>query len=84
MFPRQYWDDAVYRLGNLTLLEAALNRRLGNAEYTEKVAGYEESRYALTRAIPTLAPVEWTLALLNKRQQHLAARAVHLWHVDFA
>jgi hypothetical protein len=83
-FPRTQWESAVYRLGNLTLLEPALNRQVGNAEYGEKVVAYGASTYALTRAIPELAPEEWTLALLDKRQQLLAARAVHLWRADFA
>ena len=83
VFPRARWDEEVYRLGNLTLLEPALNRRVGNATYTEKVSAYAESAYALTRSIPDLAPEEWTFALLEERQRRLATRAVHVWRVDF-
>ena len=83
-FPRAQWDAAVYRLGNLTLLEATANRRGGNGPYAEKVAAYADSGYALTQAIPERAPEEWTPALLDGRQRRLATRAVHVWRVDFA
>ena len=83
-FPRGQWEATVYRLGNLTLLEPSANRRVGNAAYQEKLAAYEQSAYALTRAMPELAPEEWTPALLDARQRQLAVRARHLWRVGFA
>lgn len=83
-FPRQYWEAAIYRLGNLTLLEPSLNRQVANGEYRAKVTAYGDSGYSLTRAIPELAPEEWTPALLDARQRRLATRAVHLWRADFA
>ena len=84
MFPAHLWETRVYRLGNLTLLEPPLNRRVGNTDYAEKVAAYGDSHYALTRAIPADAPLQWTPELLDSRQERLAARAVHLWRSDFA
>ena len=83
-FPREHWESAVYRIGNLTLLEPAKNRHVGNTEYGQKMAEYAGSTYRLTTNIPKLAPQEWTLALLDERQRRLARRAVHLWHSDFA
>ena len=83
-FTRAQWDASVYRLGNLTLLEPSLNRQVGNAPYLEKLATYERSGYALTRAILDLAPEEWTPALLDERQRRLASRAVHLWRIDYS
>lgn len=82
-FPRDRWESAVYRLGNLTLLEPVANRRVGNAEYAPKNLEYGRSTYAITRAIPGLAPEEWTPPLLDERQRQLASRAVHVWHSDF-
>ena len=82
-FPPDRWEAAVGRVGNLTLLERALNRNVGNAGYPSKRAAYESSGYALTREIADLAPEEWTPALLDERQRRLAARAVRLWRVDF-
>ncbi len=83
-FPRGLWEESIYSLGNLTLLESGPNRGIGNAVYGEKLAAYGRSAYALTRRIPEIAPEQWTPALLDKRQVQLAERAVHLWRADFA
>lgn len=84
MFDSQHWERSIYRLGNLTLLEPALNRRVGNRTYREKQPIYEvETRYALTRQLAELAATEWTPALLDSRQQAMARRAVHVWRFDF-
>ena len=83
VFPPDRWEAAVDRLGNLTLLERALNSNVGSAAYPVKRAAYAESAYTLTRAIADLAPDEWTLALLEERQRRLAACAVRLWRADF-
>lgn len=58
-------------------------RWVGNSEYTAKRTEYLASTYALTKAIPTLAPEEWTPELLDDRQRRLAVRAVHLWRANF-
>ena len=83
-FPPGLWEESVYRLGNLTLLESAANRRLGNAVYSEKLSAYAQSGYTLTRRIPEIAPEQWTPELLDARQRQLAERAAHLWRADFA
>jgi hypothetical protein len=83
-FPPEQWEATVDRLGNLTLLERALNRDVGSAAYPAKRAAYESSSYALAREVAELAPEEWTPALLEERQRRLAARAVRLWRADFA
>ena len=84
MFPREQWESSVYRVGNLTLLEAALNRSVGNNEYTDKLAAYPQSSYFLSRDVIEMAPEQWTPELLDARQRRLAQRAVHLWRADFA
>ncbi|MDF0675642.1 MAG: DUF262 domain-containing HNH endonuclease family protein [Nitrospira sp.] len=83
-FPRAHWDSAVYRLGNLTLLEPALNRQVGNLSYASKLTAYGQSAYTLSRQVTEMATEQWTLELLNERQRRLAKRAVHLWRSDFA
>lgn len=77
-------DSIVNRIGNLTLLEANLNREIGNGTYAGKLLAYEKSTYALTNAVPRMAPDNWTPALLEERQRRLAKRVVHLWRSDFA
>jgi len=83
-FPRESWDRSVYRLGNLTWLEPALNRRVGNSDFTTKRDAYRTSRYHLSSTLPDSAGDEWTPAKLDARQALMAQRAVHLWRVDFA
>lgn len=83
-FPQEKWESTIYRLGNLTLLEPAANREVGNKSFAEKREAYQTSFYALTRQIPQLAPEQWTLEILEERQRRLATRAIHLWRVDFA
>ena len=74
---------AVERIGNATLLEPTVNRDIGSASYAEKRSAYERSDYRLTRQVSEMAPEEWTFALLEKRQQLLAERAVQVWRSDF-
>ena len=74
---------AVERIGNATLLEPAVNREIGGLWYAEKRPAYERSTYALSRQVAAMAPEEWTFAFVEKRQQHLADRAVQVWRADF-
>ena len=83
-FPAEGWEASVYRLGNLTLLEPAANRDVGNSVYTGKLDAYRDSAYALTRQLPEMAPERWTPELMDARQRRLSERAVHLWRSDFA
>lgn len=83
-FPLERHEEFLYRIGNLTLLERRANRDIGNGPYTEKVVAYEQSSYALTRAIAVMAPEDWTPAHLEARQRKLAERAVQIWRSDFA
>ena len=83
-YPRQHWENGVYRLGNLTLLEAASNRAISNESYPDKLDAYERSIYAITRQIPKMAPEQWTPELVDDRQRQLAKRAAQVWRADFA
>ncbi|HMS54176.1 MAG TPA: DUF262 domain-containing HNH endonuclease family protein [Fimbriimonadaceae bacterium] len=73
----------VYRLGNLTLLSDSMNRQVGNAAYEEKVKAYRCSEYQITRDLAETAPGDWTPALIESRQEDMAAKAVKLWRLDF-
>ena len=77
-------EAAADRIGNTILLEPALNRDVGSAAYAEKRLAYERSAYVLTKQIAEMAPEEWNFALMEKRQQQLARRAVQVWRSDFA
>ena len=82
-FSEGQWENYVYRLGNLTLMNASANRAVGNSAYQEKVRAYESSAYTLTCDIAQMAPEMWTPELLEKRQRVLAQAAIHVWRSDF-
>ena len=82
-FPTEHMDEAVYRLGNLLLLEAGKNRVLGNQSPPEKLAEYKTSRYRLARNVAFMTNDEWNLALIDKRQRNMANRAAHLWRSGY-
>lgn len=49
-FGERAQDDAVIQsLGNLLLIEKSINRSISNTRYSEKVKGYAQSKYLLTR-----------------------------------
>lgn len=83
MIPRDRWEEYVYRLGNLTLLEPGLNRKVGNSEFAAKSEAYAESTYTMTHTLPDMAPSEWTQELIQHRQIQMAKRAAHLWRIDY-
>lgn len=82
-FPEEKWDGYIYQLGNLALLEPALNRRIGNQTYLEKLEGYAQSRYQVTSVLPEFAPEKWTPQLVELRQREMADLAARLWRSDF-
>lgn len=82
-FPPETWSRFAYRLGNLTLLEPAANRRIGNSEFDVKMLEYARSLYCLTASLPADLGDSWTRPKLEARQSRLAKRAVHLWRADF-
>lgn len=84
VIPAERQAQAVYRLGNLTLLEKNLNRDAGNRLFDEKKPVYARSGYRLTRAIEEHAPPEWSIAAIEVRQRQLAERAVTVWRSDLA
>ena len=48
--PDEY-DDYVRRLGNLTLLEKTINSSVSNGSFVEKLPGYRQSSFLLTKAL---------------------------------
>ena len=82
--PPDKWEEAIFRLGNLLLLEGAVNRQIGNADYPQKAAAYAQSSYTLPRELVEQAPEEWTLAHLDARQTRMGRRAAHVWRSDFS
>ena len=76
-FPEDERERFVYRLGNLTLLELALNRdHAGNGYITEKTPVFRRSQYAMTSRIDV---EEWTAASIQQRQREMADWASAIW-----
>lgn len=48
--PEEY-DDYVGKLGNLTLLEKTINSSVSNGSYSEKLPGYKQSTFLLTKSL---------------------------------
>ena len=75
-------DAQTSRLGNMTLLEAGLNRDAGNAGYEAKKAEFEKSRFTITQDI-ACKYAEWTPETVDSRQEAMARSAAAIWRIDF-
>lgn len=65
------------RLGNLALLDKALNGQSGNLPFADKIPAFKGSKIALTNQIATHQT--WTTAEIDARQKALAKLAVKAW-----
>jgi hypothetical protein len=81
-----HWADCVTieehaaflkRLGNLALLDKALNGQSGNLPFADKIAAFKASKIGLTSQIA--AYQTWTSAEIEARQKALAELAVKAW-----
>ncbi len=70
-------DKYVYRLGNMTLIAARLNRDLGNADFATKKRVYAQDRLEITRKV--LEAEKWTHEEIKNRQNWLASLACKIW-----
>ena len=69
----------VYRLGNLALLEPALNRQAASIGFAEKLSLYSTSAVEATRS---LTFDEWSPESVRARQQSLADAAISVWRFE--
>lgn len=83
-FDSKKLNDFTYRLGNLTLLESSLNRRIGIELLAKKALLYEESHYKLTNEIRDETPETWNSDTVESRQRKMAKLAVPIWSSDFS
>ncbi len=75
-------DRLIYRLGNMTPLETARNREVGNADYAAKRTVYEQSAFRITRAVAEHYDV-WDERKIESRQKRMADVAAGIWRIEF-
>ena len=70
-------DAYLWRLGNLALLDAKLNREMQNKPFDEKVDFFKQSQIEPNNAIAKCE--KWDTEEIEKRQAELAKYAVKIW-----
>lgn len=73
-------EALVYRLGNMTLMQAGANKDLGNSPYTAKRAVFEQSGFAITRKLAE-DHAEWTPERIAAHQNWMASQATAIWRI---
>jgi hypothetical protein len=71
---------SIYRLGNMTLLNAAANRELDNTRFDTKLDTYRASEFAITKEIPDAYP-DWSIERVGQRQAQMARAATSVWRL---
>jgi len=71
----------IYRLGNMTPLEANRNRALGNGDYASKRLVYQQSAFRITNAVAEHYDC-WDEQKIESRQKHMATVASGIWKID--
>ena len=75
-------DRLIYRLGNMTPLESAGNRDVGNGGYSLKRPIYGQSDFRITQAIAEHYEI-WDEHKIEARQKKMADVAAGIWRIDF-
>lgn len=70
----------VNRLGNLALLEASKNNKLGDKPYADKKAVFEQSCFVTTQTIAEKYS-DWTIDTIEGRQYAMAKIAKTIWKI---
>lgn len=75
--PADQHEAYVKRLGNLVLLDKAINEKIGNLSFANKAKKLATSKISLTREVAQYA--NWDLNTINERQRKMAKIAVTAW-----
>ena len=87
--PENDWDQFndrdhelfVYRIANMTLMNAKANRNISNAAFDIKKDVYKDSVFAITRKIAE-DNSEWTMERIAQRQKWMANQAKTIWRIS--
>lgn len=74
-------DECADMIGNMTLVQSNLNRKLGNSSFTEKKAAFVSSPLTITKKCAEF-PI-WNREAIESRQKWLAEQAVACWRIEF-
>lgn len=70
----------IYKIGNLTILEANKNRDIADKTFDIKQKMYTTSKYAIAN---TIEASEWNINALKHRQSKLATIACGIWKIQY-
>lgn len=73
-------EQLVYRIGNLTPMNATANRHIGNGDFESKKPAYAASEFEITKKVGTETH-PWDASRISARQRSLAGPAVSVWRV---
>ncbi|MFD2718820.1 DUF262 domain-containing protein [Hymenobacter monticola] len=75
-------DELVYLIGNLTLLDGAKNREIGNSTFeVKKVKAFNKSVLSINDSIKS--QLYWSNKSIIERSESLAKTAVKIWRLDY-
>ena len=74
-------QNYIWRIGNLTLLDAKSNRESAGWAFSKKKEIYAGSGYAITRDCAEYG--EWMENTIDSRQRKLAKKACGIWNISF-
>lgn len=75
------YGQYLYRIGNMTIINKAVNRAIGNSAFEAKAAKYAESEFQITQRIAT-ENTEWNPERIKVHQAWLARQAASIWRVS--
>jgi hypothetical protein len=72
----------VYRLGNMTLLDSLINRKVGNNSFQEKCStAFSQSKLEVTKEILNYSV--WGPKQIEERQRKMAKAACQIWRLNY-
>lgn len=81
-FSKTDYNQYIDRLGNMTLLDSKVNRKVGNTSFKEKcAAAFTHSNLEITKEI--LNTSVWGAKQIEERQNKMAKAACKIWSLNY-
>lgn len=78
---RAKFDDYLWRLGNITILESSINTKIGNSSFVDKTKEYSKSKIQHNVRISKKSLSEWGVDEILVRQKALARYSLKVWAI---